>query len=76
MNVRVLEINEVRFDGEATSILVPARSGEMQVLPGHEPIIATLGAGTIEIKHKNGIENIEIQQGYLEAAKNEVTVLL
>jgi len=76
MNVRVLEINEVRFDGNALSISVPATSGVMQILPGHEPIIATLTSGIIEIQHTEGSEKIDIEQGYLEATQDQVTVLL
>ena len=76
MNVRVLEINEVRFDGNAQAISVPAMSGVMQILPGHEPIIATLTSGVIEVEHAEGTESIDIKQGYLEATQDQVTVLL
>jgi len=67
MNIKVLKINEVVFEGEASGVTVPATSGEMQLLDGHAPIVATLKAGTVQISGQE--TSIEIEHGYLEATQ-------
>lgn len=73
MNIKVLKINEVIFEGDAEGVTVPATSGEMQLLDGHVPIVATLKSGNIRVA---GQEPISIEHGYLEATGEQVTILL
>ena len=73
MNIKVLKINDVVFEGEAEGVIVPATSGEMQLLDGHVPIVATLRAGEVRV---SGQEPISIEHGYLEATGDQVTILL
>ena len=56
---------------------MPAYSGEMTILPGHSPMITTLGTGILKYKVK-GIDKTHkavISWGYCEVTPEAVNVL-
>ena len=76
-HLTVSSVAGAKFDGDVKSATLPARAGEMTVLPGHEPLITTLKAGTITIRPENGdLQSFEIEKGVMECANSKVTVLL
>lgn len=65
------------FDQEITDVTIPAFSGEMTILPGHSPMITTLGTGILKYKIK-GIDKTYkavISWGYCEVTPTAVNVL-
>ncbi|MBY0451546.1 MAG: ATP synthase F1 subunit epsilon [Bdellovibrionaceae bacterium] len=63
-------------DLEVTQVTVPAFSGEMTILPGHAPLVTTLGTGII--KYKVGADKVYkalISSGYCEVTPAGVNVL-
>lgn len=65
------------FDQEITEVSVPAYSGEMTILPGHAPLITTLGTGILRYKIK-GLEKsyrAVVSWGYCEVSPTAVNVL-
>ena len=65
------------YDQEITEVVVPAYSGEMTILPGHSPMITTLGTGILKYKVK-GIDKTHkavISWGYCEVTPEAVNVL-
>ena len=63
-------------DLDVTQVTVPAYSGEMTILPGHAPLVTTLGTGTI--KYKVGADKTYkalISSGYCEVTPLGVNVL-
>lgn len=65
------------YDQEITEVTVPAYSGEMTILPGHSPMITTLGTGILKYKIK-GVEKVHkamISWGYCEVVPGAVNVL-
>ena len=63
-------------DLEVTQVTVPAYSGEMTILPGHAPLVTTLGTGII--KYKVGADKVYkalISSGYCEVTPLGVNVL-
>lgn len=66
-----------KFEGAVTSATFPGSAGEMTVLPGHEPLVTTLKAGTITVHPESGdAQFFEIDKGVMECADSRVTVLL
>jgi F-type H+-transporting ATPase subunit epsilon len=65
------------FDQEITEVTVPARSGEMTILPGHSPLITTLGTGIFKykVKGQDKIHKALISWGYCEVNPEGVNVL-
>ena len=65
------------YDQEITEVTVPAHSGEMTILPGHSPMITTLGTGILKYKIK-GVEKVHkavLSWGYCEVVPGAVNVL-
>jgi len=65
------------FDQEIAEVSIPAHSGEMTILPGHSPLITTLGTGILRYKVK-GIDKTYravISWGYCEVSPAGVNVL-
>ncbi len=65
------------FDQEITEVTVPAYSGEMTILPGHAPLITTLGTGILRYKIKGVDKTFRavLSWGYCEVMPGEVNVL-
>ncbi len=78
MKLTISKIDKVLFSGEAASVTVPGASGEMTILAHHMPVITTLVAGKITVKHGEGESNEEfmIDSGFLEVGKDETVILV
>ena len=64
-------------DLEVTDVLVPGYVGELNILPGHAPLITTLNAGFLKYKEKNNndYKSIIISWGYCEVGPNGIVIL-
>ena len=63
---------------ELKEVFVPAFRGELEILPGHAPLVTTLSAGVLKYKLANATELkvLAISWGYCEVtAAGEVTIL-
>ena len=65
------------FDQEITEVTVPAYSGEMTILPGHAPLITTLGTGILKYKITGSDKTFKavLSWGYCEVMPGKVSVL-
>ena len=65
------------FDQEITEVTIPAYSGEMTILPGHAPLVTTLGTGILKYKLKGLDKTFRavLSWGYCEVVSNGVNVL-
>lgn len=74
MHVRIHSIAKTLFEGEAVSLTCPTLSGEITVLPGHQPLLSELKQGVIKIVDEKGEEAfVSIASGFIEV-KNDDTV--
>jgi len=64
-------------DVELEEVIVPAHRGELNILPGHSPLMTTLETGVLKYKQKGSSEFTSacIGWGYLEVGPKGVTVL-
>lgn len=61
---------------EVTEVTVPAFKGELNILPGHEPMVTTLVPGVIRYKVKDGKEQAaSINWGYCNISPDGINVL-
>lgn len=75
LTINVLSPEGEVFSGDAASIFLPGRQFPFQVLPGHAPIISTLGAGNIRIVSADGSENVlKIKSGAAKVKNDMVTI--
>ncbi len=77
---RIVRPDKLLHEGDATSLTLVARTGEIGVLPGHAKEICALGRGICRIQHEpddegNTETRIAIFGGYAEITEGEVIVL-
>lgn len=64
------------LDAEAAAVVVPAYDGELGILPGHAPLIALLGTGTLRVTGADGgVRHLVVRGGFVQIKDNEVSVL-
>lgn len=67
---------KVVTDQELEEITLPAHAGELNILPGHAPLMTTLEAGILKYRLKNGeTAKIAIGWGYCQVSPDAVNVL-
>lgn len=75
MQVSLVTPEENIFEGWVDSIIVPAESGSLGILPGHVPIIAQLAVGIVKLGTEEGPRYFGIQRGYIEFLFNKANIL-
>lgn len=64
-------------DIEIDEVFVPAFAGELNILPGHAPLMTTLQTGVLKyrIKGSNKLKPVAISWGYCEVFPSGVNIL-
>ena len=75
ITVSLVTPEEHIYEGETDSLIVPASSGSLGILPGHVPIVARLAIGIVKIGRGNDARYFGIQRGYLEFIFNKANIL-
>ncbi|MGI6395606.1 MAG: ATP synthase F1 subunit epsilon [bacterium] len=75
LKVRIITRTEVVFEGEAISVRLPAKEGEMGILERHIPIITILTTGVIRLKQPEGQQLFSVSKGVASLVNNELTIL-
>ena len=80
LRVRLVTPERTLYDRAAEAVELPAKNGYMEVLYGHAPLLAELGAGDVTIHGGSGAEGGELVRynvswGFVEVLPNRVTIL-
>jgi F-type H+-transporting ATPase subunit epsilon len=82
LRVRLVTPERVLFDQTATAVELPSKSGCMEVLYGHAPLLAELGAGEVRMHLGAGLEftspeteRYNVNWGFAEVLGDRVTIL-
>jgi F-type H+-transporting ATPase subunit epsilon len=82
LRVRLVTPERILCETDATAVELPSKSGYMEVLYGHAPLMAELGAGDVRIHQGSGIESsspettrYNVSWGFVEVLPNRVTIL-
>ena len=79
LRVRLVTPERTLFDHQATAVELPAKNGYMEVLYGHAPLVAELGAGDVTLHGgPDGPESISrynVSWGFAEVLPDRVTIL-
>jgi F-type H+-transporting ATPase subunit epsilon len=63
------------LDTECDSVALPARLGEVTILPQHTPVISTLAYGPLAYRSGTTTSRLAIAGGFFEVSDDTVTVL-
>ncbi|MCO4807329.1 MAG: ATP synthase F1 subunit epsilon [Flavobacteriales bacterium] len=75
MKVDIISPDKLIYEGEADSLKLPGKDGSFGILNNHAPIIASLRAGTVVVKHNDSEQSFEVNGGVVEVVKNKVIIL-
>jgi F-type H+-transporting ATPase subunit epsilon len=80
LRVRLVTPERTLFDAPADAVELPAKNGYMEVLYGHAPLLAELGAGDVRLHGAKGDqvapEQIyNVSWGFVEVLPDRVTIL-
>ncbi|HEY3703449.1 MAG TPA: ATP synthase F1 subunit epsilon [Terracidiphilus sp.] len=80
LRVRLVTPERILFEATADAVELPAKNGYMEVLYGHAPLLAELGAGDVRLHGATG-EQVQPEQifnvswGFVEVLPDRVTIL-
>lgn len=76
MMLEILTPKGVEFNEKVKRIILPTKMGQICVLPNHEPMIAVLEQGRMEIISDAGETSRDIEGGILEIIPDKAVILL
>ena len=75
IHLEIVTADKQVFSGDVDSIIVPALTGYMGILPGHAPLLAELGLGEIIFTTGDDMEDVFCSWGFVEVLPNRVVIL-
>jgi F-type H+-transporting ATPase subunit epsilon len=81
LRVRLVTPERILVEQNADAVELPAKTGYMEVLYGHAPLLAELGAGDVTLHGASGGENAgksdryNVSWGFVEVLPDRVTIL-
>jgi F-type H+-transporting ATPase subunit epsilon len=81
LRVRLVTPERILVDQNADAVELPAKTGYMEVLYGHAPLLAELGVGDVTLHGASGGENAgdsdryNVSWGFVEVLPDRVTIL-
>jgi F-type H+-transporting ATPase subunit epsilon len=81
LRVRLVTPERILVEQDADAVELPATTGYMEVLYGHAPLLAELGAGDVTLHGASGGENTaksdryNVSWGFVEVLPDRVTIL-
>jgi F-type H+-transporting ATPase subunit epsilon len=76
MEVTVVSVDRPVWEGEATAVITRTLVGEIGILPGHEPFLASLADGVLRIDLPDGGRTVvAVHGGFISVDQDVVKVL-
>ncbi len=76
IRVRLVTPERILVEDHASSVQLPSTAGYMEVLYGHAPLMAELGAGDVTIEGTaSGTLRFNVSWGFVEVLPDRVTIL-
>jgi F-type H+-transporting ATPase subunit epsilon len=76
LKVRLVTPERVLVDTEAEAVEIPGKTGYLEVLYGHAPLLTEIGAGIVRLHGaQSGEEQYLIARGFAEVLPERVTIL-
>ncbi|HEX6085858.1 MAG TPA: ATP synthase F1 subunit epsilon [Thermoanaerobaculia bacterium] len=75
INLTVVTRERKIVDATVDEVILPASDGELGVLPGHTPLLATLRIGPLRYRSGSRTERLVISWGFAEVLPDRVIVL-
>ena len=76
LRVELVAADQAVWAGDAKMVIAKTIEGEIGLLPGHEPMLAILGAGEVRITLEDGnVIKANAEDGFLSVENNVVAIV-
>ena len=75
MNLKIITPERIVLDRPVDRLIAKGTDGEFEILPNHEPLVATLAIDVLRFYTGNEEDSAAVIGGVLEVSDNQVTVL-
>jgi F-type H+-transporting ATPase subunit epsilon len=76
LGVSLVSATREVWSGQASMVVARTTDGEIGILPGHEPLLAILGAGEVRVTKADGGKVVaNAEDGFLSVENNTVTIV-
>ena len=76
LKVRLVTPDRILVDQTADAVEIPGKTGYLEVLYGHAPLLAEIGAGEVRLHGGDaGDQTYSVARGFLEVLPDRVTIL-
>nr|XP_033515616.1 ATP synthase epsilon chain, chloroplastic-like [Nicotiana tomentosiformis] len=76
LNLSVLTPNQIVWDSEVEEIILSTNSGQIGILPYHNPIALTIDIGILRIRLNDQLLTMALMGGFARIGNNEIIVLV
>lgn len=76
LKVRLVTPERILVDQAVEAVEIPAKTGYIEVLRGHAPLLAEIGAGEVRLHGgEGGDQRYSVARGFVEVLPDRVTIL-
>ena len=75
VHLDIVSAEQQLFNGLAEFVVLPGEAGELGILPGHTPLLATLQVGELWYRQGQETHHLAIAFGFAEVQPDRVTIL-
>ncbi|MFI1254284.1 F0F1 ATP synthase subunit epsilon [Streptomyces netropsis] len=75
LHVELVAADRSVWSGEATLVIARTTSGDIGVMPGHQPLLGVLESGPVTIKTADGIVVAAVHGGFISFADDKLSLL-
>ncbi len=71
----VVTPEKVAFSKEVNMVIARTTAGDVGILPGHAPLVGTLGIWPLRIMEEEGETQLSLMGGFIEVQPDKITIL-
>lgn len=75
LEVQLVAADRMVYEGQATLVRARSLTGELGIMPGHQPLLGVLVEGEVRIKGEDGVKTAVIDSGFLSVDHDRVTIV-
>ena len=75
MNLDIVTPEARVYENTVDSVVLPTTSGEINILPGHIPLVTEIQAGEITVSKSGAGQSLAISKGFAQCVGDKISVL-
>ena len=75
MNIEIVTPEAKVYEDTIDSLVMPTTSGEIDILPGHIPIVTEIQAGELIVSQSGTRQSLAISKGFAQCVGDKISIL-